>query len=137
MTPLRKAAVALFACCLCMAAAPAFAEGAARPPLEARLSLAAFRAYQGESFAVWGGEGARAVEQLRLVEVRDQGSGERIEQFTLRFRAELTSTLGKDTYALKHPESGYFDLWLEPAGQDEAGRYFEARFSLIPQQGRP
>lgn len=136
MTPLRKAAVALSAC-LCMAAAPAFAQATARPPLDERLSLAVFRAYQGESFAVWGGEGARAVEQLRLVEVRDQGSGERIEQFTLRFRAELTSTLGKDTYSLKHPESGYFDLWLEPAGQDDAGRYFEARFSLIPQRARP
>jgi len=133
---LRKAAIALFAC-LGMATTLAYAEAKARPPLDDRLSLAAFRAYQGESFQVWGGEGARAVEQLRLVEVLDQGSGERIEQFTLRFRAELTSTLGKASYSLKHPESGYFDLWLEPSGQDEDGRYFEARFSLIPERTRP
>lgn len=136
MMPLHKAAAALFAW-LCLAAAPACAGETARPALDGRPSLAAFRAYQGESFQVWGGEGAREVEQVRLIEVLDQGSGERIEQFTLRFRAELTSTLGKDSYALKHPESGYFDLWLEPSGQDEGGRYFEARFSVIPKGPRP
>jgi hypothetical protein len=124
------------ALCLSCLAWLAGSAHAARPALDGPLSLAAFQAYRGETFRVWGGEGARAVEELRLVEIRDQGSDGRIEQFTVRFRAELTSTLAKASYSFQHPESGYFDLWLEPAGQDENGRYFEARFSLVPERRR-
>jgi hypothetical protein len=120
-----------------LSAGAAVAEPSARPPLDGRPSLAAYQAYQGESFEVWGGAGARPVESLTLVEIRDHGSGERIEQFSLRFRGELASTLVQGGYSFRHPQSGYFDLWLEPAGQDEHGRYLEARFSLIPARARP
>lgn len=136
---MKKRVISFLAGCLfAFAFAVAAADGShARPPLDARPTLRGFQGYMGEPFQVWGGDGARAVETLHLVAIEDAGSNARIEQFILRFRAELTSTLGKAVYSFKHPESGYFDLWLDPAGQDERGRYFEARFSLIPESARP
>lgn len=114
----------------CLALSAAAAQG--RAHLDERADLQAYRTYQGESFQVWGGQGARLVETLELIEVRDAGSNDRIQQFTLRFRAAPQSTLAKEAYRFRHPDSGDFTLWLEPAGADATGKFFEARFSLLP-----
>lgn len=116
----------------CATAAPAADEApSARPRLEENLTQQAFLAYQGEVFRVWGGKGAREVEELALIEVRDLGSQGPHQQFLLRFRTAKTSTLSKAAYSFGHGDGGEFDLWIEPAGQEGEYKYFEARFNLI------
>ena len=105
-----------------------------RSPLKDVGNLTAWQAYVGETFEVWGGNGARLVENLALTSVQALPSRPPISQFTLHFLAAHSSTLGKGIYGLRHPHSGHIELWLDPAGEDHAGRRYDARFSLLQNQ---
>lgn len=101
------------------------------PTLANALTRENFAAYQGESFTVYGGEGVRGVEILQLVEVQDKGSDDIIEQFWLRFETGAGSALEKNVYNFEHPNSGKFQLWLEPGEANGEKRSVWVRFSML------
>ncbi len=112
---------------------PASAEESRLPALAApgQQTLENFRPYQGQVFRVYGGPGARQVERLELVELKDLGSTDQVQQFVLTFRGPHDSTLQKDVYFFEHPQAGKLKLWLEPAGSDDQGSLFESHFNLL------
>lgn len=88
---------------------------AERPSLEDQPGLAEYRAYVGETFAVYGGRGGRWVEHLTLERIEDLSHpGEPVEQFRLVFLGRADSSLQKDSYRAEHPEAGRFRLFLDP-----------------------
>lgn len=102
-----------------------------RPRLDGAQSLVAWNAYLGETFEVWGGQGARRVEGLRLASIEVLPASPPVSQFVVQFTAKPDSTLEKGVYGVRHPQSGEFELWLDPVGADPAARRFAARFSLL------
>lgn len=111
----------------------AAADDFALPPLVEpdQQTLEHFRPYQGQVFRVYGGPGARQVERLKLMELKDLGSTDQVQQFVLNFRGPHDSTLQKDVYFFEHPQAGKLKLWLEPAGSDDQGSLFESHFNLL------
>lgn len=101
------------------------------PLLASAMTLENFAAYQGERFMVYGGEGAREVEILQLVDVQDKGSDDIIEQFWLHFETGAGSTLEKNVYTFDHPHSGKFQLWVEPGETIGNKRSIWVRFSML------
>ncbi|MCG8428175.1 MAG: hypothetical protein MI754_12535, partial [Chromatiales bacterium] len=101
------------------------------PKLEGALSLSNFLAYQGESFLVYGGEDAREVEAMRLVEVLDKGADDRVEQFWLRFQGQPHSMLKKSVYNIEHSIGGRFQLWLEPNLPGSGETSIWVRFNIL------
>lgn len=87
-----------------------------RPSLEGQPGLSEYRAYVGESFAVYGGRGGRRVEYLTLLRIEDLSrSNEPVEQFRLVFLGTAEgSTLRKDSYQAEHLEAGRFRVFLSP-----------------------
>ena len=106
-------------------------ESRGRPLLADALTRENFTAYQGEKFVVYGGEGARQVEILRLVDVVEMGSDEITEQFWLHFETAAGSTLEQDVYNFEHPEAGKFQLWLEPGETTGETITIWVRFNML------
>ena len=76
------------------------------------------------------GEGA-GWESVQLVEVRGSPGSAIVEQFTIRIRTKPHVEIEPGIYGVDAGSAGAFDLYLEPAGSDETGRYCSASFSLI------
>jgi len=91
-----------------------------------------FRAYQGEHFRVWGGEGLGRVIELTL-ERLDQGQSDlKVEQFALYFSGPSDYLLDKNSYTFEHPDSGVFRLWLEPFdNKNEEQQWYRVEFNLL------
>ncbi len=70
-------------------------------------------------------------EQVELVDVVDTWGTDQLDQFWLRFKALPSSRLEKNVYNFEHSTAGNIRLWIEPAGSDDDGQYFEARFTLL------
>ncbi|HEX8494096.1 MAG TPA: hypothetical protein VF658_14715 [Pyrinomonadaceae bacterium] len=77
-------------------------------------------------------EGMNAVE-LELVEIVDNVSTPRQEQFALEFHGPANTFLPQQMYRVEHESIGTFDLLLVPVGKHENGFAYEAVFNrLIP-----
>ena len=110
--------------------------GQGRPSLEEHFDLAAFRAYLGETFAVYGGRGARWVERLTLIRIEDLSRpADPVEQFRLVLLGKADSTLKKDSYHAEHPEAGRFRLFLAPGPVIGDTREFYIDFQLLKKDG--
>ena len=112
-------------------AIPSSTNPAGLPRLANALTRENFAAYQGEKFAVYGGEGVREVEILQLVDVQYKGSDDIIEQFWLHFETGAGSMLEKNVYNFEHPDAGKFQLWLEPGETIGDKRSVWVRFSML------
>ncbi len=115
-----------------MAAPPtAKASPPPRAPLSERFSYEGFRAYIGETFYVYGGQGLRNVVNLQLVAVDGQRQGKETEQFVARFRGPGDDPLAAGVYQFQHPTAGEFRLLIAPAVSDSKGHYYRADFNLL------
>ena len=109
-----------------------FGAGAAeRLPLAEHYTYERFKAYQGESFRVWGGEGLRRVIELKLERIEETRLSEKIEQFTLHFSGPADYQLDKNTYKFEHPQSGLFRLWIEPTDVKSQQQWYRADFNQL------
>lgn len=99
------------------------------------VSHADFSAHQGETFSVFGGNTGDKVwtktVELKLIEIsvpRDEGA---TSQFSVRFLGPGDYPLDKGVYAFEQAKTDRFHLFLEPAGKDAEGRYYQALFNLL------
>jgi hypothetical protein len=99
---------------------------AGAPP---RFSRKKFEALLGSWMHVDMGEGA-GWESAQLVDVVGMSGSEELEQFSVRLRTKPQLELQPGVYTLD-TGSEAFELYLQPAGSDSAGRYCSAWFSLI------
>ena len=90
---------------------------------------AAFEALQGQAFAVRLNGGKQSLLQLQAV--RDNHSGQAIEQFSLVLRGDTRQPLTAGVYALEHVQLGSVALRLDPSGRNAQGRLYRADFSLL------
>lgn len=67
-----------------------------------------------------------AAGEVKLVEFRQAGSQPGYEQFSLVFRAPADMAREQRIYALDHPETGPFELFLVPIGLAEGALLLEA-----------
>lgn len=105
---------------------------ASLPPLGEKFSYDNFKAYIGETFYVYGGEGLRNVVNLKLVAVEGLRRDLSTEQFVVRFRGPADDPLPSGVYQFQHPASGEFRLLIGPTGLvDAKGRYYRAEFNLL------
>lgn len=100
-----------------------------------QLSLAAFAPHLNTRFRV-ATEGARTVE-VELAQVRDLGSTEQQEQFSLIFHGPLDRFLPQGTYHLIHDRMGELDLFLVPVGKEEGAFLYQAVFNRVKARGNP
>jgi hypothetical protein len=71
--------------------------------------------------------------ELELVEIVDNVSTPRQEQFALEFHGPADIFLPQQMYRIEHESIGTFDLLLVPVGKNENGFAYEAVFNrLIP-----
>lgn len=94
-----------------------------------------YAALKGEGFAVIRvGKGSqtwtKAVE-LKLIEVSNPVKSGPTEQFSVRFQGPKKFLLDKAVHHFEHAKTGEFSLFLEPAGGDAKGRYYQAFFILL------
>ena len=127
------AARALSAGILCglLTAAPLVAADSVRQALIAPYSYEQFKAYVGESFRVWGGEGLGRVIELKLESIEVGQIDARVEQFKLFFSGPTDYKLDKNSYKFQHPQSGVFRLWLEPIADSTSQRWYRVDFNLL------
>jgi len=114
-----------------MAARPAPPSIKPLPPLGETFSYAGFKAHVGETFSVYGGQGLRAVVDLKLVAVESHRRDRKTEQFAARFLGPAENPLPGGVYHFQHPASGEFDLLIAPAMSDGKGRYYRADCNLL------
>ena len=110
--------------------APAFATQATRVADGGFPSKTQFESLQGQALEVHAAGRARAT--LDLVAVSDHACCQRIEQFSLLLRGSPEDLLSSDIYGFALPDSGRFQLRLEPSGEDARGALYRAditRFS--------
>jgi hypothetical protein len=106
---------------------------AATPGVPRRLggspTRALFDSLQGQEFTVRLGAGERM--PLRLLAVKQRGSTQPLEQFTLVLGGSTNRPLAAGVYALEHTRSGRFQLRLDPSGADVRGLRYRADLSLL------
>jgi hypothetical protein len=108
---------------------PWLIAGTGAAPGPGGLGKADFEALLHEWFHVGSPQsGWNAVE---LIAVRDDGSNARAEQFSLVFRGAPALELSEGIYTVAPPQGDELALYLEPAGGDDSGATFAARFSLL------
>ncbi len=73
--------------------------------------------------------------ELELVELTEGRASPEYESFTLLFRGAAVDPLGQGTYRMEHAALGAFDLFIVPVAQDQTGRYYEAVFNRLIQEG--
>ena len=94
-----------------------------------RFSKKKFESFLGSWLHLDMGEGAGS-ESVQLVDVLDRSGAPNLEQFSIRFRTRPQLELQPGICTVDDGSEA-FDLYLEPAGSDSAGRYCSALFSLI------
>lgn len=95
------------------------------------MNHADFKALVGENFSVYGGMGLRKVITLKLIEVSPPRENDKLVDFSARFQGPADYSLDKNIYTFEQAQTGAFPLFLEPAGVDTNGRYYQALFSLL------
>lgn len=94
-----------------------------------------FKPYLGESFSVFGGNTGNKVwtmtVELKLIEISELRKDRATEQFWVRFQGPADYSLDKGVYTFEQAKTGQFKLFLEPAGVDAKGRYYQAHFNLL------
>jgi hypothetical protein len=98
------------------------------PPAPFDYAKAKFTPYVDTIFRIFYPDYSKAL-TTTLVSVNDIGPvPDRTEAgrecFVLKFRG--TETLPQNTYVIEHAVLGRFDLFLEPAGKNKKGVYYEA-----------
>lgn len=68
---------------------------------------------------------------LKLTEVQDRGSNDRVEQFSLLLKGSLQVPLSQGIYRLEHEIAGVVDWMLVPVARDAEGYIYEAVFNLM------
>ncbi len=96
--------------------------------LAQRLSKDAFTRSVNTDFRILDKESPTVVE-AKLVEVREVGSSEEYEQFSLLFKGPSQPLLSQKTYTFEHSRMGNFDLFIVPIAASEAGISYEAVFN--------
>ena len=94
-----------------------------------RFSKAKFESLLGSWMHVDMGVGA-GWESVQLVEVLDGPASVEVEQFSIRIRTDPQVELEPGIYTID-TGSAAIELYLEPTGSDEAGRYAAASFGLL------
>lgn len=117
---------AIIACLVLLHSGDAFADDDKTPK-----TYADFAALKNESFSVYGGKGLRKVIFLKLIEVSQAREQNKTVEFSLRFQGPADYPLDKNVYTFEHAKTGAFPLFLEPAGADVNGRYYQALFNLL------
>jgi hypothetical protein len=102
------------------------------PPLGEKFSYDNLKAYIGETFYVYGGQGLRNVVNLKLIAVEGLRRDQNTEQFAARFRGPIDDPLPSGVYQFQHSASSEFRLLIGPTGTADAkGRYYRADFNLL------
>jgi hypothetical protein len=68
---------------------------------------------------------------IDLVEIANEHSSARQEQFALRFRGDSNQVLPQRIYPIKHNSIGEFELFLVPISRDATGTFYEAVFNRL------
>ena len=68
---------------------------------------------------------------VTLIEISENKSDDKLEQFSLVFQGPQQQSLHQDTYCFEHPQLGCLDLFIALIGQDQAGLYYEAVFNRL------
>ncbi len=113
-----------------MAARPAV-KAPPRIPLSEQFSYDNFRAYVGETFQVYGGQGLRTVANLKLVGVDRPRRSRETEQFVARFQGSSDDLLEGGVYQFQHLTAGEFRLLIAPTVSDGQSQYYRADFNLL------
>jgi hypothetical protein len=81
-------------------------------------------------------DGSGAARELELVEITPQGqqgapeaTGEKVDPFSLLFRAEVGSGLNQGLYEFRHATLETMSIFIVPVGADTQGEYYEAVFN--------
>ena len=67
--------------------------------------------------------------ELQLIAVKDVGSSERQQQFSLLFLAPIEAPIRQAIYRVDHDKLGNLDLFLVPVARDTEGVHYEAIFN--------
>lgn len=96
-----------------------------------QFSRALFLARLNEGFLLWDASTWQVVD-LELVSLDDVVGSPELEQFSLLFRDARGADLDGGTYLLANAETGFLQIYLDPAGFDDRGAsYYSADFSLL------
>ena len=93
------------------------------------LSQADYEALRNSWFHV--GSAAEGWQSLELVNVRDDGSNARAEQWSVFFRGDPGTELSEGVHTLVPPDGSELELFLQPAGDDASSPLFAARFNRL------
>ena len=93
------------------------------------LSQADYEALENSWFHV--GSADEGWQLLELVNVRDDGSNARAEQWSVFFRGDPGMQLDEGLHTLVPPDGSELELFLQPAGDDGTGTFFAARFNRL------
>ena len=69
--------------------------------------------------------------ELELIRVKDVGSSERQQQFSLLFLGPLEAPILQGIYKVDHDALGRLDLFLVPIARDDKGVQYEAIFNRV------
>ncbi|MCD1260933.1 hypothetical protein B5M42_019205 [Paenibacillus athensensis] len=89
-------------------------------------------ALQGSNFQVVVPQGDSLT--LEVTQVKDRGSNDAVEQFSIVFKGALDAPLQQGLYQLQHETLGAVDWMLVPVGRDMQGNLYEAVFNLLKNQ---
>jgi len=87
---------------------------------------------QGSNFQLANPQGDSLA--LEVTQVKDRGSNDAVEQFSLLLKGALNAPLQQGLYQLQHEALGNVDWMLVPVGRDVEGYLYEAVFNLLKEQ---
>ncbi len=93
------------------------------------LTLSAFDALRGETFAMAGIDGT--TKTITLDQVTTHRREAHVENFVLRFRGEIEADFKQGTRRMTHPELGEFDLFVVARSADGRNGSYEAVFNRL------
>lgn len=68
---------------------------------------------------------------LELAELKTGAPDSQVEHMSLLFRGPLEPLLAQKIYRIEHPETGPFELFIVPVGQDSSATLYEAVFNRL------
>ena len=71
---------------------------------------------------------------MEVTQVKDRGSNEMVEQFSVVFKGALDAPLQQGLYQLQNETLGKVNWMLVPVGRDMDGNLYEAVFNLLKNQ---
>jgi len=93
------------------------------------LGQADYEALRNSWFHVGGAE--EGWQTLELVDVRDDGSNARAEQWSALFRGDPGTQVSEGVHSVVPPDGTEFELFLQPTGEDGSSPLFAARFNRL------